>query len=70
MNLNGNKARLTGLTRELLLKWSDTKNHWQDAKSREFESRHMAELTASVDRTLIIVDKLEALLRKVRSDCE
>jgi len=70
MNLSGNKGRLTGLTREILLKWSDTKNHWQDAKSREFESRHMVELMANVDRTLLIVDKLDALLRKVRSDCE
>jgi hypothetical protein len=70
MNLSGNKGRLTGLTKEILLKWSDTKNYWQDAKSREFESRHMVELRANVDRALLIVEKLEVLLRKVRSDCE
>lgn len=70
MNLSGNKARLTGLTREISLKWADTKNYWQDAKSQEFESRHMVELLANVDRTLLITEKLEALLRKVRSDCE
>jgi hypothetical protein len=70
MNLSGNKGRLTGLTREISLKWSDTKNHWQDARSREFESRHMVELVANVDRAIIIMDKLDVLLRKVRSDCE
>ncbi len=70
MNLTGNKGRMTGLTREIMLKWADTKNYWQDAKSREFESRHMVELTANMDRAIIIVDKLEALLKKVRSDCE
>jgi hypothetical protein len=30
----------------------------------------MVELLANVDRTLLITEKLEALLRKVRSDCE
>ena len=30
----------------------------------------MAELSASVNRTVIILDKLEELLKKVRSDCE
>jgi hypothetical protein len=70
MNLSGNKGRLMGLTREISMKWTDTKNHWQDTKSREFESRHMVELMANVDRAIIIMDKLDILLRKVRSDCE
>ena len=70
MNLSGNKGRMTGLTREITLKWADTKNYWQDAKSQEFESRHMAELIANMDRAILFVDKLEALLKKVRSDCE
>jgi hypothetical protein len=30
----------------------------------------MAELSASVSRTLLIVEKLDELLKKVRSDCE
>ena len=70
MNLSGNKGRMTGLTREITLKWADTKSYWQDAKSQEFESRHMAELIANMDRAILFVDKLEALLKKVRSDCE
>jgi tRNA uridine 5-carbamoylmethylation protein Kti12 len=70
MNLSGNKGRLAGLTKEIFLRWDETKNHWRDAKSGEFEQRHMTELAANVDRTLIILDKLEAVLKKVRSDCE
>jgi hypothetical protein len=70
MNLSGNKGRMTGLTREISLKWAETKNHWQDARSREFEGRHMLELVANVDRAIIIMDKLDVLLAKVRSDCE
>ncbi len=70
MNLSGQKSRLTGLTRQILLDWAETKAHWSDARSREFDSRYMIELLASVDRTAQVVDKLEVLLTKVRSDCE
>jgi len=70
MNLSGNKSRLVGLTEEISLQWAETKNYWRDARSHEFEGRHMVELVANVDRTLIVLDKLEAILKKVRSDCE
>jgi hypothetical protein len=70
MNLSGNKARLVGLTREISLRWEETKSHWHDAKSEEFDRRFMQELSASVNRTVLIVEKLDELLRKVRSDCE
>ncbi|HUC84288.1 MAG TPA: hypothetical protein VL970_03775 [Candidatus Acidoferrales bacterium] len=70
MNLSGNKSRLGGLTRDISLRWSETKNYWRDSKSEEFERRFMAELSANVNRTLLIVEKLDELLKKVRSDCE
>ena len=70
MNLSGQKSRLTALTKQLSLDWVETKAHWSDARSREFEARHMVELFASVDRAALMLDKLEALLSKVRSDCE
>jgi hypothetical protein len=70
MNLSGQKSRLTGLTRQLSLDWAETKSHWSDDRSREFETRHLAELFANVDRAALMLDKLEILLSKVRSDCE
>ena len=70
MNLSGQKSRLTGLTRQLSLDWTETKSHWSDDRSREFESRHLVELFASVERAALMLDKLEILLTKVRSDCE
>jgi hypothetical protein len=70
MNLSGNKGRLVGLTRDILLRWSETKNYWRDAKSEEFERRFLTELSASVNRTVLIMEKLDEVLKKVRSDCE
>ena len=70
MNLSGNKGRLVGLTRDISLRWAETKDHWHDAKSEEFDRRFMVELSASVNRTVLILEKLDELLKKVRSDCE
>jgi len=70
MSMSGSKSRLLGATRELSLKWEHTKTYWRDQKSMEFEHRFLQELFASVDKTVLIVDKLDELLKKVRSDCE
>jgi hypothetical protein len=61
---------MAGLTRDLRLRWEETKNFWRDAKSDEFERRFMVELDASVSRAILMVDKLDEILKKVRSDCE
>ena len=70
MSLGGNKSRLVGVTKELKLKWDETKVYWRDAKSREFEHRYIQELLAHVDRTVTVIEKLDELLKKIRSDCE
>jgi hypothetical protein len=70
MNLSGNKGRLVGLTRDISLRWADTRNYWRDARSEEFDQRYMAELNAAVGRAVTILDKLDEVLKKVRSDCE
>ena len=70
MNLSGNKGRLVGLTRELSLQWSETQTHWHDAKSEEFDRKFMVELSAHVNRAVVVLEQLEELLKKVRSDCE
>jgi hypothetical protein len=70
MNLSGSKSRLTGVTKELSLRWSETKNHWRDAKCLEFDHRYMQELLVQVEKTITVIEKLDELLRKVRNDCE
>lgn len=57
-------------TRDLMASWHETKASWQDAKSREFEEQYLADLMASVERTMPVFDKIEKLLGKAREDCE
>ena len=70
MSLSGNKGRLVGLTRDISLEWAETKNYWRDVKSEEFDRRFMAELSAHVNRAVLVLEHMEELLKKVRSDCE
>ncbi len=70
MSLSGNKSRLGASTKELSLKWEETKNYWRDAKSQEFEHRYMAELLIQVEKSVTIIEKLDDVLTKVKSDCE
>ena len=70
MSLSSDKARLTGLTKELVLKWAETKESWRDARSEEFERKYMEELKSSVERAVGVIEQLEKISAKVRSDCE
>ena len=70
MNLSGHKAQLTGATKEILLRWSETQNYWRDSKSREFDNLYMQELMARVEKAGTLIDKLEEVLQKVHKDCD
>jgi len=70
MSVSAGRTRLVAVTRELAAKWEQTKDYWQDSKSQEFEQKYIQELFASVDRATLIIEQLDKLVMKVRSDCE
>jgi hypothetical protein len=70
MSAGTSKARLAALTKNLLVKWEHTKESWPDAKSQEFEREYIVELRAGVDKAINVIEQLDKLVSKVRSDCE
>jgi len=70
MSLSGNKSRLTALAKELSLRWHETREHWRDAKSEEFQRRFMQELSPRVNQAATAVEKLEEIFARIRKDCE
>ena len=70
MSAGGSQGRLLGASKELELKWEDTKNYWRDERSAEFERKYLQELFVSMDKAIAVIEKLDELLKKVRSDCE
>ena len=70
MSFAGHRSRLAALTRELNLRWAETRETWRDARAEDFERTHLAELWAHMDRTVATLEQLDALLGKAREDCE
>ena len=68
--MNASGARLEAITRELRLQWTQTKDSWDDAKSREFEQIYLQELFGAVDESVAAIGELEKLVTKIRKDCE
>jgi hypothetical protein len=68
--VSGNAAKLSALSKALAVKWDETKNHWRDGKSEEFERQYIEELLNGVDKAVMVMEQLDKLLAKVRHDCE
>ena len=70
MNVSSNGKTLVALTKQLSVAWEETKVHWHDAKSEEFEKRFLGELSSTVERVAPAFDDLDRILSRVRSECE
>ncbi len=64
------RHQLTGLTKDLLRHWEQTRQAWQDRKADDFERDYLKELEPSVNRAVHAMEKLDAIFAKVRRDCE
>ena len=64
------RNQLMALTKELLRAWDHTRAEWKDGKAEAFERDTIKELEFSVNRAVHGMEKLDALLKKVRKDCD
>ena len=68
--MTGNASKLMGLTKALSGQWEQTREQWRDARCREFERQYLEPLWSGVDRALPVMEQLDELMKKIRSDCE
>jgi len=68
--MSASGARLEALTKDLRIRWQQTREHWVDAKSLEFEHKYLDELFASVDRAVMVIEQLDKVILKIKKDCE
>jgi hypothetical protein len=69
-DMKASGSRLEAITKELRFQWQQTKEHWADAKSLEFEHRFLEELFVSVDRSVSAIEQLDKLITRIKKDCE
>lgn len=70
MSLNSTRTRLTTLTKQLAIRWQETREQWHDARALDFEKRHLDELFNRVNNAASSLEELEVVLAKIRRDCE
>lgn len=70
MSMSGSKGLLTLATRNLQVRWGETRLSWRDRKAQEFEETYLAELITSVNSAIRIIEELDKLLEKVHADCD
>jgi hypothetical protein len=68
--VSGAGHRLGALTKDLANRWQRTKESWRDVKAEEFERQYLDELQMSVDKAMQVIEQLDKLMTKIRSDCE
>jgi hypothetical protein len=68
--MSASGSRLEALTKQLHVDWQQTKTHWHDVKSQEFEQTYLQELMSTVDKSVAAIDQLDKLLSKITKDCE
>ena len=70
MNITGSGRMIASATRDLSVRWGETKESWRDSKGREFEANYLASLFGSMERMMAGFDQLDKVVSKIRSDCE
>lgn len=70
MNTRVSASNLIQAAKELSAEWHRTKESWRDVKAREFEDKFLDPLPGYIARASRVMEEVDALLRKVRKDCE
>ena len=70
MSMQAGRTRLLASTKDLVVQWERTREHWRDGRSEEFERNYMAKLLPAVERAAGAIGELGNVLAKIRHECE
>ena len=70
MSVRGSAGNLGLAAKDLKFQWEQTETYWRDAKSEDFAERYLYPIADHVARARAVMEELDLLIKKVRSDCE
>ena len=70
MSAHVSGSNFSQAVQDLLVKWDHTRSYWRDQKSLEFHQKYLEKLPDLVTKANAVISDVDALLRKVRQDCE
>ncbi len=70
MSSRESAANLVQALKDLNLRWLETKTHWHDIKSQQFEREYLEDLPDHIQRTMSVMQEIDVLIKRIRNDCE
>ncbi len=67
---NAASANLESSTRDLLTAWAHSREQWRDGKSQQFGQTFIEPLPEIVAQAREAMNQLDAILKKIKHDCE
>ena len=68
--VKGAASNLMEAMKELGVEWDRTRSAWRDIKMHEFAERYLDPLPGDLSKAKTVMEEIDELLKKVRSDCE
>jgi hypothetical protein len=69
MSVRGGRAKLLGIMKDLMVKWDQTTDEWNDPVSREIETRYLEPLDRSVRNAMGAMEQMAQLLERAKREC-
>ena len=70
MSARSSAANLVQAMKDIKRQWEETTSHWRDVKSLEFERKYLEDMPDHIARAVGVMQEIDELLKRVRSDCE
>ncbi len=70
MRIDAGRSRLYDAQKTIQNRWQEVCEHWNDPVQKEFEAQTWEPLEKLTRDALTAMDRLSALLREMRSECE
>jgi hypothetical protein len=63
-------SSLSQQAKQIAIAWQALREEWRDVKADQFEKRYLEDLPAELNRAALVMEELDNLLKRIRSDCE
>ena len=70
MSTQGSSSQLEAAWRDLAAAWQHVSDDWRDTRAKEFEQRYLESLPNLIMTARRAIEDMDALLRRMRHDCE
>jgi hypothetical protein len=69
MGVHEGRGRLAESVQQLMRHWNAVQTSWNDAVSQDFEQKHLRPLELDAKSALAGIDRMSAILARIRQDC-